>query len=418
VSATAELQIDSIAAGGDGVARAEQLVVFVPRSAPGDRARVRYQSRGRFARGEIVQLLDPGSGRIDPPCLHYTADRCGGCQLQHIAYDAQLSAKTRIVSDAFQRIAKLDTPVAPTIASPEAWRYRRKLTLALRRRGDTWIAGLHPYDAPGHIFALRDCPISDTRVMSCWREVMAAAEMLPDAHELRGAVRLSEDPGTDGAAFMLEGATSWDYSEAFFARVPSLMELWWVPEGQGRRLLHRRGKRMAAGGSFVQVNAGVASLISAAVIAECTARRPATVVDAYAGTGDVAAQLAADGARVTAIESDPNAAAACAARLPDGSRMVVGRVEDALGSALPADLVVLNPPRIGVDQRVTDALNAAPPAALIYVSCNPATLARDVARLRGFGVHTVQPFDMFPQTAHVETLCVLERTPHQGEEAP
>jgi 23S rRNA (uracil1939-C5)-methyltransferase len=102
----AEVTIDSIAAGGDGVGRSEGRVVFVPRSAPGDVARVRLREKGRFARGEIIELVRASSDRVEPPCPHYTHDRCGGCQLQHLAYDAQLAAKGRIIVETLARIGK------------------------------------------------------------------------------------------------------------------------------------------------------------------------------------------------------------------------------------------------------------------------------------------------------------------------
>jgi 23S rRNA (uracil1939-C5)-methyltransferase len=133
------------------------------------------------------------------------------------------------------------------------------------------------------------------------------------------------------------------------------------------------------------------------------------VIDGYAGMGDTAVPLAEGGATVTAIELDPEAADVCRRRLPNGSRVVVGRVEETLPSILPADLVILNPPRSGVHERVAAALAAAEPLprAVIYVSCNPATLARDLTRMPAFEVVSLLGFDMFPQTAHVETVCEL-----------
>ncbi|HEX6536262.1 MAG TPA: TRAM domain-containing protein [Gemmatimonadaceae bacterium] len=407
MTAVERVTVESIAAGGDGVARAGSLVVFVPRTAPGDVADVAIESRGRFARGRVTALREPSPLRVDPPCAHYVRDRCGGCQLQHLSDDAQRAAKARIIGDAVRRIGKRDVADPEVRAPGRPWRYRRKLTLALRRRGDRWIAGLHPYDAPARVFALDDCPITDERVVAVWREVMAAAAELPRAAELRGAVRLADD----GAAFVLEGGTRWPRSAAFFDRAPSLASVWWVPEGRGRVRLHERGTGTgrATGASFAQVNAEVAAALREHVVARAVAHEPRTVVDAYAGVGDTAAALAAGGRSVTAIELDPDAAAWAASRLPAGSRALAARVEDALPGALPADVVILNPPRRGVDERVTAALDAARPAprAVLYVSCNPATLARDVARMPNWRIASLVAFDMFPQTAHVETACEL-----------
>ena len=402
---SATVTIDSIAAGGDGVARAEGLVIFVPRTAPGDIGTVRFAQRGRFARGELVALSTPSATRVEPPCPHYTRDECGGCQLQHMRYDAQLEAKAHIIRDAIQRIGKRDVPLPCVRPSPSAWHYRRKLTLAMRRRRSGWMAGLHPYDRPASVFPLRECPITEDRVLTIWREVLGAADDLPDVAELRGAVRLDEG----GAAFVLQGGHEWPRSARFFSRVPALDSLWWEPEQRQRVLLQKRESSHAPGASFAQVNAGVAELLREHVVARAGHHAPASVVDAYAGLGDLAVALAGQGIRVTAIELDPEAAAWAARRLPTGSRAVAARVEDALPGALPADVVILNPPRTGVDERVARALEDTPdrPRAVIYVSCNPATLARDLSRLPSYRIASLMAFDMFPQTAHVETVCEL-----------
>jgi 23S rRNA (uracil1939-C5)-methyltransferase len=241
-----ELTIDSIAAGGDGVARSEGLVVFAPRTAPGDRIEARLRVEGRLARADVVSILEPSSQRIAPPCPHYVADRCGGCQLQHLALDAQRDAKRRIVEDALRRLARRDAVVAPVRAAGEPWRYRRKLTLAMRRRGSDWIAGLHAYDAPGRVFALRDCPISDERLIAAWRDLLRAAPHLPDGERaLRGAVRLM----TDGIAFTLEGGRRWTRAARFFEAVPAITALWWVPDRGRRRLLFDRRSQPEPGAS-------------------------------------------------------------------------------------------------------------------------------------------------------------------------
>ena len=400
-----ELTIDSIAAGGDGVARTGGLVVFVPRSAPGDEGTARVVAKGRFARGALAELRRPSPLRVEPPCAHYTADRCGGCQLQHLGYEAQLEAKATIIRDALQRIGKITVARPHVRPSPAPWRYRRKLTLALRRRHSRWIAGLHPYDDPGAVFALRDCPITTEAVVAAWTEIMRAAELLPAADALRGSVRLL----TPGTVFVLEGADTWPTARAFFDAVPAIAALWWTPTDRRRRLVYTRGGAAPASASFAQVNAPVAEMLRSDVVERASRYAPRTLVDAYAGDGDTAAALAGRGVIVVAIELDPDAASACAKRLPSGSRCINARVEDALPDALPADVVILNPPRSGIDARVASQLTSAEPRprALIYASCNPATLARDLARLPGYQVVDLQGFDMFPQTAHVEAVCEL-----------
>jgi 23S rRNA (uracil1939-C5)-methyltransferase len=253
-----------------------------------------------------------------------------------------------------------------------------------------------------------DCPITDERVLAVWREVRAAARHLPRARALRASVRLLDD----GAAVVVEGGTAWPTREAFFAAVPSATALWWQRAGGRREPVAQRGTgESEAGASFVQVNEGAAAALGEHVVARVLAHGPATVVDAYAGTGDTAIRIAAAGAQVAALELDPEASAASARRLPRGSRAVAGRVEDPLAGVLPADVVLVNPPRGGLHERVPALLEGegAGHRALVYVSCNPATLARDISRLPGHEVASLRSFDMFPQTAHVETVCELVR---------
>jgi len=411
---TSRIAIGSIAAGGDGVGRADGMAVFVPRTAPGDVVDATLDVKGRFARGRMVSLVERSSDRVEPPCVHYTRDRCGGCQLQHVEYSAQLRAKGTIVRDALQRIGKRDVDTVVVRPSPSPWHYRTKLTLALRWQRDGWIAGLHSLDDPEAVFALEECLITDDRVIAVWRDVLRNADLLPRAKRLRGAVRLTEG----GASFVLEGGSHWPTVEAFADRVPAVRTIWWEAAGGRRRLLSDRrtepgsaaaGAVRSPDASFVQVNPAAATLLHDRVISLVLTHTPATVVDAYAGAGATAIALAERGVVVTAIELDVEAGRWVAAHLPIGSRTVIARVEDALAAALPADVVLLNPPRAGIDERVTSALRNVPPRAVVYVSCNPATLARDIQRLSGFRIASVASFDMFPQTAHVETVCELVR---------
>ncbi|MFL5522986.1 MAG: class I SAM-dependent RNA methyltransferase [Gemmatimonadaceae bacterium] len=404
---TISVPIDSIAAGGDGVGRSNGLVVFVPRTAPGDVVTAQISGKGHFARGALRATVTPSPVRIEPPCPHYTRDKCGGCQLQHITYDAQLEAKRGIIRDSLQRIGKRQVALPEIDRSPKEWRYRTKLTLAIRRRGARWIAGLHPYDDPVHVFALADCPITDRRVVAAWREVMEADAYFPDAEELRGSIRIT----SEGPTLVMMGGESWAARSQFLAAAPSLSAVWWEPAGeQPRRLLIDKRRDRSPSASFAQINSEMAEILRRHVIERAKSQEPRTVVDAYAGAGQTAIALSEGGARVTAIELDPDASAWSAGRLPEPSRAIQARVEDALPGLLPADLVILNPPRAGVDQRVTTTLEkeAGHVHSVIYVSCNPATLARDLSRLPSYQIKSVRAFDMFPQTAHVETVCELE----------
>lgn len=403
------VEIDSIAAGGDGVGRSSGLVVFVPRTASGELITASISGKGSFARGKLRSIARPSDDRIEPPCPHYTQDRCGGCQLQHISYLAQLRAKRRIVKDAIERIGKRSADVAEVEGSDSEWRYRSKLTLAMKRSSTgEWIAGLHQYDNPARIFALNDCPITDRRVVTTWREILQKSGFFPPVQSLRGSVRITPD----GPVFVIMGGMRWTNASGFFESVPTLAAAWWEnDEGFRRPIGDRRPRRslQPPAASFAQVNAEVAMKLRNHVIATVSAYAPEKIVDAYSGAGDTAVALARNGAKVTAIELDGDAARWCALHLPEGSVSLRARVEEALPKLLPVDAVILNPPRAGTDSRVTDALQQSTqkPRVIAYVSCNPATLARDISRLPGYRIASLVPFDMFPQTAHVETVCEL-----------
>jgi 23S rRNA (uracil1939-C5)-methyltransferase len=404
-STEVRLEISGIAAGGDGVGRTEGMVVFVPRAAPGDVAVVRLTRSKRFARGTLEALEVASRDRVEPPCSHYTTDRCGGCQLQHLSYASQLRAKSAIITDALRRIGRRDVGEVPVEASEAQWGYRRKLTLHLRRKGSSWIAGLHSYDDPASVFDLSECPITDERVLSSWRELRGAFDFLPPERSLRVAVRLL----AGGAAVVVEGGGAWPGAERLFEAAPSILELWWKPENGRMRLVATRTEEQQGGASFVQVNASVAAHLQDHVLERARALAPRRVIDAYAGAGGTAVPLAEGGATVVAIELDAEAVARFEDRMRPPSRVVTGKVEEHLAGALPADLVLLNPPRGGVHERVTEAMQNVmpPPSALIYVSCDPATLARDLSRMPRYRLAAVHAYDMFPQTAHVETVCEL-----------
>ncbi|HUQ46884.1 MAG TPA: hypothetical protein VM053_01425 [Gemmatimonadaceae bacterium] len=403
------LEIESIAAGGDGVGRSNGLVVFVPRTAPGELVTARVSGRGTFARGSLRTIARQSDERIDPICPHYTHDKCGGCQIQHMSYLSQLRAKQKIIRDAVERIGKRKANVDEVRPSDKEWRYRVKLTMAMRKQtGGEWIAGLHQFDDPSRIFALHDCPITDESVVEAWRLVMNEARFFPMVSELRGSVRMTDD----GPIFVLIGGTRWPNAADFFEAIPSLAALWWENEEGARRMIgDRRPSRslQPPSLSFGQINSGVARQLQSHVIDRVSSYSPRTVADAYSGTGETAIAFAKNGAKVTAIELDSDATRWCALHLPEGSVAMRARVEEALPGVLPVDAVVLNPPRTGVDVRVTEILQTADikPRVIVYVSCNPATLARDIARLPAYRVVSLVPFDMFPQTAHVESVCEL-----------
>ncbi|HUG39098.1 MAG TPA: TRAM domain-containing protein [Longimicrobiales bacterium] len=415
-----EVEITGIAAGGAGVGRLpDGRVTFVHRTAPGDRAEVRVvETRKRWTRGELVAIRAPSRDRRTAPCPHY--DRCGGCTLEHLTYEAQLRAKAGIVTDALRRIGGLQVDGPPIAPSPREFRYRNRVTFVLRRGPEGITAGFHALERPGEIVDLgADCLLPEEALAETWallrREWGPEARRLPSGPELRLTLRASES-GSVGLA--VDGGYASGRPDELLAAVPALEGIWHRPAGarEYRRLagagLRDRwaDEEVELGGDvFTQVNRLAAELLEAHVMERLMAARPATVLDGYCGVGLYARRLVREGVRVVGIEAHP-AALEEARRAAPGARFLEGRVESLIADALPVDAAVLNPPRAGLEATVPDRLLERPPARLIYVSCDPATLARDLQRLgRGYGVSGIRCFDLFPQTAHVETVVELER---------
>ncbi len=398
----ATVTIERLANGGAGVARIDGLAVFVPRTAPGDVVEITYRVRRRHADGEVRRVLTPSADRVAPRCPHYTDDDCGACQLQHLDYAVQLSAKRRMVVDAFERIARRTVPVADVVPSPEQWAYRNKLTLTMRRHNNDWVMGLRSWKSPDTVFDLQRCDISSAEVVEAWHALRSARQWLPEGNSMRGSIRV-----VDGRTHLwLSGGARWDTLQPFLTACPQFNDVRWLDDNERTHVL--REDADGGAGAFEQVNSAVAGAIRDHVLSVIRATPGTRVVDAYGGRGDLSVRMVEAGRTPVLIELDRDLAAAAQTAIGGRGEVLCGRVEEILHSVLPADAVVLNPPRTGADHAAMRALEVLPRAPLlIYVSCDPATLARDVSRLPGYRVQSVLPFDMFPQTAHVEVVCVL-----------
>jgi len=404
------VRIERIAAGGDGIGHlADGRAVFVPRSAPGDLIElVRVARQRSFARAEVGRIVEPGPGRVAPPCPHYERDRCGGCQLQHLDAGAQRAARRSIVGDALRRLGRRDLEDPVLEPAADEWAYRTRITL--HQSADGRRIGYHRLGRPGDIFDLERCLIAAPAVQELWSVLRLQRRFLPKRID---SVTLRLERG--GARHILVKGAQPAWPEAsrlvdvIRARLPDVSVWWQPPEGAPRVV----GESVAFPATvFEQVNPAMGDRARDWAVAALGSVSGRTGWDLYAGIGETSRMLLARGARIESVEWD-----ARAVRLAEsltGTRDTLaahaGRVEDVIGTLRPADFVITNPPRTGMDPRIVEAITASPARTLAYISCDPATLARDLRGLgEGWRLTGLKAFDLFPQTAHVETVAVLER---------
>ncbi|MEX1110667.1 MAG: TRAM domain-containing protein [Chthoniobacterales bacterium] len=342
------LAITDVAYGGAGIARHEGRVVFVPFTIPGETVRARPGKVTRsWMQARAVQILSASPDRVAPPCPVFM--RCGGCAYQHIAYPRQLEIKTHQVAEALRRIGKFpDPPVEPARPSPLAYGYRNRITVHVAPPR----IGFHGTD-PREIVDVRECLLADDKVNAALLALRAKKRLRPGPATLRSG-----------------------------------------PAGTG----------------FRQVNDQAAEIL-AAVVAEM-AGTGRTLLDTYCGAGFFAKRLRAQFARIIGIDWDERSAETARHEAEGSELYLTGDAGELLPRALAEynpDVVLLDPPAQGVDPAVIDALLGPAVPRLIYVSCDPATLSRDLQKLAArYHLRRVVPVDMFPQTASIETVCLLE----------
>ena len=387
-----ELELTGFAAGGRAVGRApDGRVAFVDYGIPGESvlAEIRAESPS-YIEATTVAVRERSPHRVEPPCDYF--GRCGGCQLQHIDYGEQLRLKAGVVREQFERIGKFeDPPVREMIGMSNPWGYRNHMRFTARRDGEVGFMeyGTHRFLRIDH------CEIaleSVNRVLGGVQgRTMQTRQISVRAGENTGEVlvqpRLKWRPGRRGR----------------------------VRSGQRNYTEVLRGARYRVSSpAFFQVNSRQAERLIEHVVARTRAVEPRLVVDAYAGVGTFAVALAREVPDVVTIEASAAAGDDAEVNLADypNVRRVIGTVEDELPQLRPApDVVVVDPPRVGLDRSVVEAILASGARRLVYVSCDPATLARD-ARLfadGGMELVEVQPIDMFPHTQHIECITTFDR---------
>jgi len=407
-----ELALTAMAHGGSALGRHEGRVIFVPYAIPGELVRVRLtEEHTRWARAELVEVVRPSPHRVEPPCPYFGPDRCGGCQFQHIDYDAQVRFKQEVVADQLARIGKLDVPVEEPIGAAQPWDYRNNVQFHVTDEG---YLGFLTADT-NNIIPIEDCLIIDPLLDEVW----TAFDMhWPEIYRL--SLRCGSATGDRMAIFELDEYQDFDIEVDFPVSCILMM-----PDGESVVLMGDtslveyvagRDYRISAG-SFFQVNTGGAEALVALVREVLELRRGDTLLDLYCGVGLFGLALAGEVGRVVGIESDPSAAADFVVNAGDldNVELLEGKAQQVLhGVEGPVDLVVLDPPRAGAGERALGEVARLGPRRIAYVSCDPATLARDARHLVDAGYHleVVQPLDMFPQTFHVESVNLFMRREH------
>ena len=401
------VRILRLASGGDGVGKlVDGRTVFVPRTAPGDLIDLTaVRNHRRFARARAGNLLERGADRVEPRCPHYTQDECGGCQLQHLALPAQQEARRSFVGDAFRRLARLDVADPELVPAEKVFEYRTKLTLAADGNGRI---GLRRYDRPDEIFALEHCHIAIPDLMGLWRALRSAAGLLPG--DVTRIVLRQDRSARLHIVIRARSHETWAGGESLLAELDRRGQqatIWWHPEGDSPRAVAGEAMSYPAT-AFEQIHPEMGDRVREFALSQLGTVAGRRLWDLYSGIGETTESLVRAGALVESVEIDRRAVAA-AESMGQAAHRHAARVEDVIEMLGKPDLVVTNPPRTGMEARVAAGLEQAAPDRIVYISCDPATLARDLTRLPSYRLRIARAFDLFPQTAHVETVAVLER---------
>jgi len=392
-----ELMIEDVSTQGEGIGRREGLVVFVPGALPGDRvlAEIR-EDKGRFAKAALIEMLEASPDRVKPRCPH--AAECGGCPLMGLSYEAQLRLKERRVRDALTRIAGLEEPVLrPIIGMAEPWRFRNKAEFAVRGNTCGYMKrGSHD------IIPVGDCLIQSEAAMA--RLAQLRDELKPtQKYFTRATIRTS---ASGEVMTILEGKDGSVQADRRVLRDEIVTDMGTL-------------KTEVSPLSFYQVNPQQCGRLYSKVQEYAALTGSERILDLYCGAGSIGLSMASKISKLIGVESvkdaviDANRNAVINGIVND--QFICGRAEDVLPTKLQgvkADVVILDPPRAGCAKSLLDCVLTTGADRLIYVSCDPSTLARDLKILTAGGYRFAEatPVDMFPHSLHVETVVLMSRT--------
>jgi len=407
---TITLKLDTMAHGGDAIGRHEGRAVFVPYAIPGEEVRVEIvDDRERWARARLVEVLAPSPARVEPRCPYFGQGKCGGCQWQHIETEVQTRMKGLVTMDQLRRIGKFEEPpVFEPLADEVGWEYRNHALFRVDPEGKLGFLSTRSHD----VCPVKDCLILHPLLSRLYGSLdMAYPEL--EWMELRA--------GTATGDLMVLLQAKEEESPSLEVDFPlSIVQLRHddavaplIGLDYFLETVHDREFRVSAT-SFFQVNTRQAAELVNVVMGALDLTGSEHVLDAYCGVGLFTAFIAEEAASVTGIEVNPPAVVDAGHNLAhaDNVTLLEGPVEEQMREiTTKLDAVLVDPPRTGLAPVVVDALVEGSPDRIVYVSCDPATLARDCKRLakQGYGLSWVQPVDLFPQTYHIENIALLER---------
>lgn len=423
-----ELSIERLGINGEGVASWHGYTIFVDGGLPGETACVRlYERRKTFGRGKVVKLLTSSPHRVEPACPLF--GKCGGCQLMHLAYDQQLKAKRQRVVDALERIGKIfGVEVLPCEPSPSPLAYRNKIQLPAAPDA---TLGLYAYNTHD-LVPIEKCFIHCAFGEKAFQHIRQTLKAVPLPGLRNVLIKTAVHTGQILVVMVTEGKcpTIDAFSHRLMALMPELRGVvqninasssntilsgdFHLVAGQGyieERLCGLLFKVSPA--SFFQVNPAQAEKLYEKALEFLSLQGSEKALDAYCGVGTLSLILAKKAREVVGVECVPEAIADAKenARLNaiTNATFTCAQAEEFISSLDNIDAAVLNPPRKGCEASFLEKLSLLKPTRIVYISCDPATLARDLALLisKGYRLEAVQPFDMFPQTAHVETIASL-----------
>lgn len=421
------VQIHALGSSGEGVAYHEGYTLFIEGALPGEEVETEItECHKRYGRGKLLRVITPSPDRVKPVCPLFGT--CGGCQVMHLSYPKQLEMKRQRVAEALKRIGKIENcEVLPCLPSPNPLGYRNKIQLPVR---GTEI-GLYTHSTHD-IVPVETCFIHSPLGDRVYREVKRIIEASPITglkHILIKSTLFTEEALV---VLVTSQAITPQLRQAAKEMIPFVKGVVhnWQPaagnvilgreytviEGEGHLLERLLGLTFKVSpASFFQVNPAQAERLYATALEFAALQGDETVLDAYCGVGTMALIFARHAKKVIGVECVEEAikdAIENAARNEiRNASFAAANAEEYIAALKQVDVALLNPPRKGCDPAFLAGLKRLKPKKLIYVSCDPATLARDLALLMegGYRVEKVQPVDMFPQTAHVETVCLLIR---------